>query len=481
MIDKKNFKVFGIFFAVVIMILGMYFVMAAEPPTYLTFDQNTTDGYDNDGTFTVNWTNGSTGDFNYTIYIYADDVLYNTLAENDSTTGYSFTNTTEANYTFTVEAENSTGKTNSTYNISMIVDTTNPVISYESPTEADSASKSQTWIFVNVSATDTNNDSLVYSLYNSTGGLEVQNITNYTVTTINWTSLSEGTYTYNVTANDSATNVNGPGTRTITLDTTAPSAPTLSSSSSTSNSLTITITGVDGTCTATGSGTKSISGSTLTVTGLSCGASYSYIVTCTDNAGNVGTSSSSTSFSTSGCGGGSGGGTTSFWTMNYMEDDEELSVKVNVNKELKEKQRIKLKVIGETRYVGIVELTGTTATLNVSSGDGSSMDQQITFSIGDTKKFEVTGDNFYDLSVTLNGIADNKADLTVVFISEEITAETEEEISEGVTEEGETTEGEEERKGKAWLWIIVALVVIGIGFALYNKQKKAKRFGMYGF
>jgi len=59
-------------------------------------------------------------------------------------------------------------------------------------------------------------------------------------------------------------------------------------------------------------------------------------------------------------------------------------------------------------------LTETTAKINVSSTP-----QQAVLEIGDEKKFDVTGDDFYDLVVKLNGIEDNKANVTITSIHEE--------------------------------------------------------------
>jgi len=141
------------------------------------------------------------------------------------------------------------------------------------------------------------------------------------------------------------------------------------------------------------------------------------------------------------------GGTPPFWTKTYVEDDEELSEKGEVNKELKAKHRIRLKIDNGTHYVGVISLTNTTATINVSSTP-----QQVTLSVGDLRKFEVTNDSYYDLSVTLSAInsTSNKANVTILSISEEITAEIEAETG-GEKEEGEIS---------VWIWILIAVMII---------------------
>lgn len=294
--NKNNFRFFGVFLLLTI-VLSLYVVWAAAP-TALKFTQNTTLNYDADGTVHLNWT-GIAADNSYNIYIYADDSLY-TSAVNGSATGYVFTNTTDANYTFTVEAVNGTAPNANSTNISMIVDTTNPVVSYIAGTPANNAgSNTLTSLFVNVSVVEANNDSLLFSLYNSTS-LVRQNASLISAgLNINWTGLPVNVvYRYNVTVNDSATNSFTAPTRTFTLDNVAPSV-SLTKTTGGQTSLELAILGAEGTCTADRSG-ATISGSVLTEKSLSCGKSYTYIVTCTDSAGNAG-SSSATSFSTTGC------------------------------------------------------------------------------------------------------------------------------------------------------------------------------------
>ena len=131
----KNLRFFayGIFVFLVV-ILGMWFVLAANPgtPTDLYFGQNVTSIYD-EGNFTLNWTaavGSNATAYNVTIWVNssASFVLWQVVG-NDSETGYSFNNWTEGNYTFYVGGWNSTDGTgiNST-NISMYVDRTAPVI-----------------------------------------------------------------------------------------------------------------------------------------------------------------------------------------------------------------------------------------------------------------------------------------------------------------------------------------------------------------
>jgi len=97
-----------------------------------------------------------------------------------------------------------------------------PSISFIDKT-SNSTTYDQNWIIANVSATDeTALDTINITLWNSS--LNKINSTNSTSSTLeyNFTSLSDGIYYLNATANDTSGNINFTETRTIILDTTAP-------------------------------------------------------------------------------------------------------------------------------------------------------------------------------------------------------------------------------------------------------------------
>src|SRR4030042_2509407 len=104
------------------------FVQAVIAPTGLIFSENVTTAYD-EGNFSLNWTAGDADPaINYTIYIYANNVLYN-KAWNSSTLGYNFNNWTESNYTFKVAALNASGEEGAnSSNVSIYVDRTAPTV-----------------------------------------------------------------------------------------------------------------------------------------------------------------------------------------------------------------------------------------------------------------------------------------------------------------------------------------------------------------
>lgn len=182
--------------------------------------------------------------------------------------------------------------------------------------------------------------------------------------------------------------------------------------------------------------------------------------------------SSSSSSSSSG-----GGGTTSSsaWTATKPGNDKELDEKGEVVVSLGSKQRVSLKVDGETHHVGVTKITSTSAVINISSDP-----QQATFNVGDVKKFDVTSDDYYDVQVTLNGI-NNKGTSSTVNISivgihelmpgsesesapeeESIDAEVEENTEETVAEEVAETASEKKGAKKGWIIAITIILVLAL-------------------
>jgi hypothetical protein len=255
-------------------------------------------------------------------------------------------------------------------------------------------------------------------------GIE-DNVINYS-SNINYTaSFDDGTYYWNTTCIDTTGNTNTSETRYFTIDTTEPTI-TVSDASTTSSTYTIT-----GTTNGTGSSIVNITfdNSSLSLNSsevvnfsvqksLSIGAN-TYDINVTDAAGNsynttvTITKTQTTSGNTYSSGNGT---TTSFWLSTYIVNDNDFES--GYSKSLAKKKRLKVNVGNETHYVGVVNLTNTTATINVSSEV-----QQEIFYIGDIHKFEVTGDTFYDIEVKLNEILNNKANITITSIHEEIIIE----------------------------------------------------------
>jgi len=147
-------------------------------------------------------------------------------------------------------------------------------------------------------------------------------------------------------------------------------------------------------------------------------------------------------------------------------------------KELAKNDKIKFTIQNETHYVTLESFSSTTATINVSS-----IPQIAILIIGAEKKFELTNDNIYDISVKLNSInmTSNKTSLTIKKVGEKITASITGEI---VGEEEETGQeglgGGEEKTGfkfgtKTWILIgVVSTLIILVIFFIFRRRKNSK-------
>jgi len=101
------------------------------------------------------------------------------------------------------------------------------------------------------------------------------------------------------------------------------------------------------------------------------------------------------------------------------------------------------------------------------------------FTVGDEKNFDVTGDDFYDIFVRLNSIINNKANLTVMSVYEKIPFEekdeNKDEDKENIKEDKENIK--EEDKIMRDIWLVVSLVIvllIVVLVVIYKYKKKIK-------
>lgn len=324
-----------------------------------------------------------------------------------NTTAIALTGLVDDNYTINVYANDTLGTFGLNDSYVVQVDSTYPLIDYGTGVEDNNTNISQSNIYVNVSVTEANEKNITFLLHNSTGFV---NSTTYTtaVRTINWTGLPNGVYTYNVTVIDDSENSAITTTRTITLDSTAPTV-TFSCDSSVDlwATLVCSCTGVD----AGGSGVES---TTITRPSSTLGDNTA---TCavTDYAGN--SISSDVSYTVSAASSSSGGG----GYPTYSSSQNELTT--GSQKTMRENWKISFKVGGESHTFEVDEIGLTTVKITITSDP-----QEATLSIGEEKKFDVTGDGYYDVSVKLDSIDNSntqypKADFTITTIHEEIAQE----------------------------------------------------------
>jgi len=448
------------------------------PNTNFTFDMGTNGTSASDASFSntstlLSWTNTTTA-----------GIIQNETVE------YFWFNVTASqpgSYNFIVTLLNSSGVSNST-NVSITInDTTPPTVGSIQPTSADED------VATNYNATVNDNVAIdSCSLYiNSTlnGTMNISGTTaNRTVT-----FATPGTYILLANCTDAAGNINDTSNTTITInDITVPVITLISPADSTSSTVTEynftfnvtddenitncslifddaiihTLTSVNNS-----GGTNGMYNSSLSV------ATHTWSINCTDASGNTGDSSTRTLVVTSGeeddddDSSSSGGGESSFWTQTYYTNNEQFEE--GYTKELAVKHRIKMKINNVYHQLGIVELTDTLATINISSET-----IQIELGVDGEAKVDVVDDGYYDLYVSLLEIDDDKARVTIQKIHEAI-LEGEGNVWIGGEEEETSSEEEQEQQEDItkdinilW-WIIPGIILIGaISYFFLIKKKK---------
>ena len=411
-------------------------------------------------------------------------------------------------YFYNVSVNDSANNRNSTLATRMvIIDATLPNVTLGVGTNANKTSLSVNSIYVNISGADRNEANVTFTLRNATAVINETTLAIDT-RTINWTGLAEGNFTYNVTFKDNASNVNTTVTRSVVLDRTKPSITFSCTPTNVQSDKTITCT-----CTTT----DNLDGDappTFTVN-PSTANTGTYTTTCsaTDDAGNTEskdikyTVELSTGGGSSGGGGGgsSGAGSAGEGNVNWVKTIvvERAQVAEGVVRSLLENERVRVDVPivssgdgsssggggggSSVHHVGVVSVDkkAKKATIEVSSTP-----QRVTLSVGESKKFDVTEDNYYDLLVTLNAIsAVGRADVTIKSIREEIprpsesapVAPPEEEPAEPVSASPETVPQEpKQRISSRGLISLIAFFLIGIGLVIWfivmaTRRKKNPR------
>jgi hypothetical protein len=407
-------------------------------------------------------------------------------------------------YTVTVYANDTLNNLNKTTSFQVYADSITPpaVTNFKNTVSKGNYSGI---IVLNVSAVDANVESVSFNVTYTNGtpaggsgnfswatlqGAQSLALTYYN-STFNTSSVPDGNYSINVTANDTRNNKNTSESIIVTFDNTAPTITlTQDDDATTYDTIVFDITIVDATagigtvCTSSRSG-ASISDTDktqkLTETGLSCASSYTYTITCYDLALN--SNSASATYSTDVCGttgtsSSSGGAST--WTTSFFPTVAQVttgySASVSVNKQIKfSVTPTPSGTAYEYHYVGVKSVTSSSAIIRVASTP-----QEKTMSVGEIWKVDVTGDGYYDLSVKLNSVATGKADVTVTTIYEQVPAtittpsETNPITGQATGEESNTTdEGTTETSSSStWVWVVVILVVAVVVWYIMSKKKR---------
>ncbi|MBM3232860.1 hypothetical protein FJZ18_01705 [Candidatus Pacearchaeota archaeon] len=156
--------------------------------------------------------------------------------------------------------------------------------------------------------------------------------------------------------------------------------------------------------------------------------------------------------------------TTNTWKQTIILSETQVINGYSAN--LGSNERVKLTVNNEEHSVGVLAISATTATIQVASTP-----QNATLTIGESKKFEVTNDSYYDLKVTLNSITGNKANFTIISIREEMSS-----AQKVATPKADDVPGEQKQQqvtkdqpiqtrnteNNNWYWVLVVAIVLVI-------------------
>ena len=496
---KENKFLIGLSFLIVLSFLVLIFaagVATVSSPvadgnysTWIFF--NCTSGMENALNASLIYGNSSEVSANTTRFL---TTITNTTSNQSSFNAtISITSLTDgANYNITCRMENASNTVYASAVANITIDNTAPrVRSFYNTTDYANYTSSTGILNLTVNVSDAllGVETVLFKVTNSTG--DQLNWSNgsksaggkFYSSTINITSFVDGAYTITVWANDSyVNNTNSSQSITIQVDDDSP-ASSIERTSYTRTALTLTGSSSDvGTGIAncsidrTGATIARLTSTTWNIseTGLSCSTAYSYIMTCTDELSHS-ASSNTYSFSTDACGGSSSTSgsssattTTSAWANTYVVQTSELEA--GYAKQLGSKQRMRISIGAATHYVGVLSLTATSATIEISSDPVT-----IVLEVGQESKQDLNGDGIYDLLVKLVGITNGKADVSVQKISEPVPSGTTTTSSgDGAT----ATTGEngvpatEESTNLTWLWVVLVIVVIAIVVAIVVKKRK---------
>jgi hypothetical protein len=394
------------------------------------------------------------------------------------------TNFPDGLYNLTVWANDTANNINNTDGaLEVYFDNTKPAVvtaNFSEPVPGENVSSTLN-ITIAVFDTGASVETVIFNISNATGSINLSTTgarfaaTDEYNVSVNSLILRDGTYNITAIVNDTAGNVNDSALSTVfTIDNTNPSGSLSCTPDPVGQGETIT-------CTCSSSDATSKVKTESNTLNPSTALSGKFTTECdvTDYAGNtlnlkysytVDSGTGGSGSGSSGGRGGSGGGTVSKTTWKSTTEIEDSVFQdagdSGVTRELAENERAQFNFGGETHYVGVILVSESSAQIEVGSTP-----QKISIGVGSLQKFELTGDNYYDLSVGLNSVEGGRASLTMLLIHEE--------ISEGDTglEIYEPKEGVEKAEEGLSAGIIITIIVIILllavaAFILYKKKKR---------
>jgi hypothetical protein len=394
----------------------------------------------------------------------------------------------------TVTTTDGLGNKNDTEKKEIFVDDTKPEIQFVAITEtSDSILLDRDYLQINVTANDTNLKNVTIYLYNSTGFVNSAT-SNSSPNFANFTGLADNTYFFNATATDLADNQNSTEIRNVTINYMPPvvlsSSPTNNAQlSAGTTSITITLTTDESAicrynttdedfANMTEAGSTNSTTHSLNVTDLENGQSYSYYFRCKNNYDNIANSSYHLIFSVNNPSSPSGGGGGTTTSKTYSITNTELSAGVS-------------EILGKGDKVTFQSGSGSHTLTSNSIGTNfvnitiQSNPINIKLLVGESKKLNLSSNEYYDLYVKLESIKSGKANITLKSIYESIISVEESKLE--INQTAITTIGEENKTVPStpaaitgWPVYVIAVIFLVLIIFLIRwliKILKTKKFG----
>jgi hypothetical protein len=172
---------------------------------------------------------------NLTLQLYTGGNLFFNQTTFLTNTYANITGLLEGIYLLNATAYDLAGNVNFTETRTIVVDMTDPMITFLSGTDPDDSYLNRDYVVVSVTTIDDNFANVTFRLYNVTGDLVQEFLTTSDTYEYNFTNLTDGVYYFNATALDKVGHSDSTATRMVTIITSLPTLefvpPTLASGS----------------------------------------------------------------------------------------------------------------------------------------------------------------------------------------------------------------------------------------------------------
>ncbi|MEM4271706.1 MAG: C1 family peptidase [Candidatus Pacearchaeota archaeon] len=421
---------------------------------------------------------------NITIRLYNSTGLVNSTNSTTSPLYVNFSTNADTIYYFNATAYDTFGNYNHTETRNVSVDARFPVLTVISPVN-------NSWYNAGKFNVSINENGLCwYSLNNGILNMSMSTSDNQRFYATN-SSLSEGAYNATYYCNDSQNRLNVSSVVFFNIDKTTPTVTLIEPEDGASYIGTTTIsfkyevtdnTNVSQCALVINDDIKKYNSSAIDMSetnsiskSISAG-DYDWSINCTDIAGNVGASVTrdlAIEHEDGGSGGGGGGGGLTGTT--YTASESALLSGEGYTKALTQNDEVKFSIKGTNHTLKIEKITSSSAIIIISSNPIN-----ITLSVGESRKVNLTSKDYYDLYVKLESIASNKANVTIKAVYEMIPVLPA--ITQNITGKSNFTTARtnetifETQKGASTTKIIIVIAIIVLagfaGFLVYYLVKR---------